>query len=392
MYFGGGRKKLSLTFPHCMLSISVYRRIVCEKGIYMKRLCVFLTLALLVTAVSCDKKSVPTKPDPILNMALSLVSADNPSLVAGSYHIDLIQVQVINQDSLPVEGIPVHLQQITPNDRANPFNRTDTTDATGMVSMAYRADTLIGYDTIQIIATGATDSLVDFAVTVLPDVADTFYLDSPAGPLGGVAGEPISDTLKIKVVDQYNNPVPDYRMLFRSPGRCLVVTDSTALLPVENDSVYTRTGVDGIAWAVWHLSVNPLAFIGYPNQFVLRVISEDNDTLALQGTSSDPGTIDYYTGVRPIFEENCFLCHPSALATYSMNTYDSTVISPIVIPGDTLNSTMLTSGYASGDHQANNINLIEEDKVKLWIGVYNAVEGTPPPMMSAHGWTAYKKK
>ncbi|MEZ5358012.1 MAG: hypothetical protein R3F48_04215 [Candidatus Zixiibacteriota bacterium] len=358
----------------------------------MKHLCLFLALALALAIVSCDSKSVPTKPDPNINMAISLVSANDQSLVAGSYHIDLIQVRVINEDSLPVEGVEVRLLQVTPNDRTNPFNRIDSTDASGLVSMAYRADTLIGADTIRITATGAVDSVAYFSVIVTPDVADTFYLESPTGALASVAGEPIADTLKFKVLDKYNNPVPDYRVLFKSPGRCLVVTDSTALLPVENDSVYTRTDANGMAWAVWHLSVNRLQIVGYPNQFVFRAISQDNDTLSFQGTSSNPGTIDYYNKIRPIFEENCFLCHPTVLTTYSMNTYDSAVTNPIIIPGDTLNSTMLTGGYATGSHQANDINVIETDKIRLWIGYYNAVAGTPPPMISAHGWTAYTKK
>lgn len=357
----------------------------------MKQLCVFISLALVLTAVSCSKKAVPTKSDPNYNTALELVSTNDQNLVAGSYHIDLLQVTVTNDVDDPVEGVEVRLQQITPNDRTNPFSRIDTTDANGNISMAYRVDTLIGADTIQIIATGATDSLVNFALTVIPDVPDTMFLDSPTGSIIGVAGEALSDTIQIKVTDQYSNPIPDYRLLFRSPNRCLVVTDSSALLPYDTDSVYTRTDAAGIARGVWYLSVNPLPIIGYPNQFALRIVNSADDTLTIQATATDPGVIDYVNDVRPIFEDNCFLCHPGALSPYSMNTYDSTVTNPIVIPGDTLNSTILTDGYATSSHQANNINVIEEDKVKLWIGVHNAVEGTPPKTLSAHGWTASKK-
>ncbi len=356
----------------------------------MKYFWIILCAVLLVTAVSCSKKKVPTQADLQLDTAIDLVTTNDQALTAGEYYPDFIQLSVTDEQDNGVEGVEVRLNQITPNDRNILFDRTVTTDVNGNISLAYLADTLVGADTMQIIATGAIDSLVDLALTVIPAGAHSINLINADTAFTGIAGEVVADTVKVQVVDVFNNAIADSRVLFKARSRCLVITDSTALLPVENDSVYTRTDTTGTAWGIWHLSVNRLPFVGWPNLFTMYVIGEMGDTISLSGLSTTPPTIDYFSGVRPIFEANCFLCHPTVGSLYSMNTYDSTVINPIVIPGDTLNSTMLSMDYATSSHEINDINVIEEDKIRLWIGYFNAVDGTPPPI-SAHAWNEYQK-
>ena len=346
----------------------------------MKYLGVLLSLLVLIGIVSCSKKKVPVRSDPNYSSTLELITADNDTLQAGTYNPDFIKARIINEIDEPVPGIEVILVQISPNDRTNPFNRTDTTDVDGNIIMAYRADTLVGSDTIQILASGIDDSVVYLPLTVIPDIAKTLIRLTPGATLVGVAGQPLADTIKVKVLDQFANPIPNHRVFFKASGRCLIVTDSTADLPVENDSIYSRTDSAGIARGVWHLSINPVPGFGYPNSFTLRIKDEEADSVLFSAASTTPGSITYYNNTRPVFEANCFLCHPTNFSLYSMNTYDSTVTNPIVIPNDTLNSTMLDYAYATETDQDhfNLLNLIEQDIIKLWIA-NNALEGTPPP-------------
>ncbi|MCK5124877.1 MAG: hypothetical protein KAR42_01335 [candidate division Zixibacteria bacterium] len=344
----------------------------------MKYIGVIFSILLLLTAVSCDKKEVPTQVIPVYDTSLELLTSNDQALAAGSGNPSFIQIIVKNEINDPVEGVVVTFTQISTQDREDTsFNRTATTNATGTISLNYFADTLVGADTIQIVAEGAVDSLVLLALTVTPAAVDTIFKVAPLAPtVFGIAGELIADTFKVQILDAYSNPVANERVLFRAFDRCVLITDSTANLSMENDSIYTRTNTDGEAWAQVTLSINPRSDGGYPNSFNMMVTSPvlTGDTIAFVLASTDPGTITYYGDVRNIFDDNCILCHPTVASSYDLTRYFTTVVNPIVIPGDTINSTMLN--YAVSTHQNSSINVVEEDKVKLWIGTHNAVPGS----------------
>ncbi len=331
-------------------------------------------LALLIFG-SCDKKPVPPHEVPDYDTRLIVLSTDNQSVVAGNLLTDSIRVRVLNQYDNPVSGVNIIFTQITQIDGSTLFPATVMTNDGSYASTNYIVDELVGIDTIQIVADSVDDSLVHVVINVLRDEPDTIVLVSPSSfPIMGIAGEPMDDTIKVMVTDQYSNPVANHRVLFETPDHSLVESDSTTNLLYISDSIITRTDENGIAWTIWHLSAEPLPITGleYPNSSNLLVIFNFDDTLPVDtlkppvyATGTDPGSFGYYNDIRDIFEKNCFLCHPVSETSDDINYYYSTVVPGMVEPGDSANSLLLE--YARPAHLANTINTIEEDKVKLWV-------------------------
>ncbi|MFH1699545.1 MAG: hypothetical protein ABIE07_03065 [Candidatus Zixiibacteriota bacterium] len=340
--------------------------------------CAVLAVCLIIIAASCDKKSIPPQEKPDLNTTLVLLSTNNQAIEAGTFMTDSIRVRVIDENNAPVAGIEVSFEQITPDSGSFIFPDVDITDDGGYASAGYLADTLIGFDTLKITASNVDDSVVSLSLLVTASDPDRMELIKPSGnPVTGTAGEFIADTIKVRVTDKYSNPVSFQRVLFRALDRSLVISDSTALLPVENDSIVTRTDAFGIAWTIWQLSARPTPFIKYPtssNLEIYRVLDTNwTDRIDLRGNGSDPGPYAYYDNIRPIFEDNCFICHPSAFTDYSLNFYYTTIQPGIVEPGDSANSSIID--FANRSHEANMINVVEEDQVIQWVVSDSAAPG-----------------
>ncbi|MEE9442247.1 MAG: hypothetical protein V3V99_06225 [candidate division Zixibacteria bacterium] len=338
-----------------------------------------LIVCAIIFTISCSKKSIPSPEKPDLHKSLELLSTNNRAVEAGTFMSDSVRVRVVDENNALVPGIEVSFEQITSHDGSVIFPAIDSTDEGGYASAAYLVDTLIGVDTIKIIASDVDDSVVYLSILVTASNPERMELIGPTiNPVTGIAGEFIADTIKVRVVDKYSNPVASQRVLFRALDRSIVVSDSTALLPVENDSIVTRTDASGIAWTTWRLTANPTPFIEYPtssNLEIYRVLDMIlTDKIELRGNGNDPGSYNYYSDIRPIFEDNCFPCHPGIRTDYSMNFYYTTVLPGIVEPGDSANSALLDS--ANRSHEANMINVVEEDLVIQWVVSDSAAPGS----------------
>lgn len=336
-----------------------------------------LLACLLIFAVSCDKKPIPPVEKPDLNTSIELLTTNNQAVEAGTFMADSIRVRVTDENNAPVADIEVSFEQVSTDDGSIIFPVTKITDEDGFAATGYVVDTLIGFDTLRITASTVDDSVAYLSILVTASDPAGMELISPTiNPVTGVAGEFVADTIKVRVVDQYSNPVSYQRVLFKALTRSLVVSDSTALLPVENDSIVTRTDASGIAWTIWQLSAKPIDFIGYPTVSIMEIYRVVNNTLTdlitLSGNGNDPGQYTYYDDIRLIFEENCFLCHPSVTTDYSLNFYYTT-IDTLIEPGDT-NSIFLD--FANDSHELNTINVIEEDQVFEWVVSDNAAPGS----------------
>lgn len=337
--------------------------------------CVGISAVLLLGAISCHKKPVPPPEKPDYVTTLMAVSTTVVSDKAGTPLNNPFQVRVIDENGTPVAGVPINFEQITPQSGSRLLPAATTTDPNGYAGMFYVLDTLMGVDTLRATASGVDDSVVYFQITVTMGPADGVVMVSPlAYPVFDTAGTRLPDTFVVKVVDRYNNGIPNHRVLFKTSNRCVVVTDSTALLPFENDSVYTRTDDSGLARAVWQISVKPYPGFGYPNSFNLVAKNEVNDSVRFLAASYDPGRLEYYYDVRPIFQSRCFICHPSVLTDYSLNFYYTTVVDGIVEPGDSLNSLLLAKALSS--HGPSPINMVEEDIVFRWVVTDSAAPGS----------------
>lgn len=331
-------------------------------------------LAVLIAAASCSKKSVPSID---ISTRVEIVSGNNQTVAAGDRLADSLLVRVVDSKGYPVSGITVTFTQITDYAGSSFLWDDRVTNDSGYVRNFFDADSLVGVDTLAAIASGVDDSIAYISVTV---IAGEPILKLVSGNNQTTdAGQALPQPCVVKTVDQYGNPVADQRIMFKTFSRCLVVTDSTALLPFEVDSAFTRTDANGLAQTTWLLSLDSIAFIGYPNSFNLLAAGA-GDTVEFSGISERPDTLTYYGDIRPIFEDNCFICHPSALVNYRLDIYDSLFSPgsdavPNLIPGD---STSLLAQNARAAHKASPINMIEEDKVFYWIVIHRAKEGAAP--------------
>jgi len=336
----------------------------------------FLTL-------SCGKKGVPYDNTPAPSTRLEIVRGNDQAIAAGQL-LDSLKVRVIDSDDQPVPDITVRFQQTTP-DQGGKFPPGSwferTTNEAGYAYTFYFVDTVVGVDTIMAVAAAVDDSVSYFAATVFPGAAQAIKVVSGASPpQSTIAGQPLPAPCVVKVVDRYMNGVPNHRVVFITESRCLVTTDSSLLQPLEIDTAYTRTDQSGQAQVQWIMTINPVPGFGYPSSsrlFALRVVNDSlvkRDTATFLAITTDPGPLEYYNDLRPLFEEHCFACHsgPVRQGYYAVDFYYELFGNGNLIPGDT-NSPLLS--YANASHQLVHFNMIDEDEVINWVVYNNAAPG-----------------
>lgn len=324
--------------------------------------------------VSCGKKGVPD--DGEVPYSYIEVVSGNPQVgTAGSFLEDSLLVRVMNSVGFPIVGDTVTFTQISPRDGGQITYVQRLTNASGFARTFYRVDTLVGVDTIMASASSVDDTgAALFEIRVLPEVPDSVVKVSPLGAIiSSVAGEPIAQPFVVRVIDRYGNPVPGDTVYFKADNRCVVVTDYSDVFPYELDSAFTVTDTIGLAMATWVLTINPDPVLGYPNRLPsLRVYNGTRDTVTFYAAAGNPGMLEYYYDIRPIFADNCYACHPG-LSDYRLNFYYELENHANLIPGDT-NSVLLD--YANAFRHFGNINIVEEDKVIRWVVTDSAAPGS----------------
>lgn len=349
----------------------------------IKRVFVLILVGLAaVLAVSCGKKGIPTAPP--LMTDIEILSGNGQTTAAGE-EIGL-QVRVTDSKGNPVESVTVRFAQITSNQGGYfPITTGDstTTNASGIAFKSYTVDTIPGLDSIMAVALGAQDSVAYFAFTVTHAPADTFYNLSSLF-VTGVAGDTLPDPFIMRVLDRYNNPIPNHRIVFASFNRCLVVTDSTRLArPYAIDTAITCTDQNGYASAQWILAADPGALASFLVAST-NVNSPSGSITYTVNIQDYVNPLTYYPYIRNVFDRHCLRCHFGAPnisnGQYALDFYyraleGGTDATANVIPGDTAASILID--YTSPLlHFADSINLVESDKIVQWIVRYNAIPGS----------------
>ncbi len=338
-----------------------------------------LTISLF-TFSACDKKDVPIITPPVYDTGVVTLSGNN-QVISAKGSIDTLKVLVTDERGVPVSGVTVTFEQITPNEGgAFPGGwAVRTTDNNGIAFTSfYQVDTLVGIDSMLATASGLTDSIAYFTYQVIPRTLDSLVLMIDSGDEQFVTAGATATPCVVHLTDKFSNSIPNHQIRFVAEDRCLVTTDSSTNPLTESDTAITRTDAAGLASAIWTLTVNPLpSFDIYPNASRLRVLNEQGDTISFRAQTIDPSPIDYFNDIRPIFEANCFVCHtdpppPTEVTTYFLDTYFETFDPAIIFPGDST-SPLLT--YAIPSHEATQINVVEEDFVRQWIIQDSAMSG-----------------
>lgn len=340
---------------------------------------VVLAVALISMGISCGEKGVPPGED-VVSSALTIVAGDGQVDIAGSLLTDSLTVRVVNSLGVPVVGDTVTFSQISKEDGGQIIFVTRFTDDQGYAFTRYRLDTLVGVDTIEAVSVAVGDSAVFFEFTVIAGTAASLIRSSDS-LLTTIAGEPLPDPVVIQVTDRYGNPAGNEKVHFVTSNRCVLGTDSTAMHPFETDSAYTLCDSDGLASAVWTLSVSPNPFGLYPHTHILDVFINIGDTLGdtvrFTASATYPGVLEYYYDIRPIFDDNCFQCHGQAADTsYRVDYYYQLVRDGNMTPGDTNSPILARTNPYNPDHFWSNANAVEEDKVIHWVVTDNGEPGS----------------
>jgi len=340
-------------------------------------------LILIVIAVSCGDKGVPPG-DETPTSILQIVSGNDQSGRVKSVLPDSLVVRVVNSVGDPISNDTIRFTQITPKDSAQIYFDTWPTNDTGYAAIRYRVDTKVGVDTIKAVSDAVGEAgAVYFQVTVTPGPARGIRKVWPESleVVSTVAGEPLSDSVTVQLLDLYGNPTGGDNVYFVTSNRSIVSTNLPGPLPYESDSAYTIAGSGGLARAQWTLSVNPLILYPSTQQLIVyfKRISGDttfSDTVTYGALGTDPGTFEYYYDIRPILADNCFQCHgPDADTSYRVDYYYLLLRDGSMNPGDTTCPFIVNSNPDNMLHPFGNNNAVEEDKIIRWIMVNNGAPG-----------------
>jgi len=336
-----------------------------------------LILALISILVSCGDKGVPAGED-TPEAVLEIVSGNNQSRPVGEQsRTDSLIVAVRTILGQPVPGDVVSFNQISSSEGGYVVTPVDTTDDSGFAFTRFKLDSLVGIDTVKAVSERVgEDGAVFFVINTLAGAADTLFKIGPLQTISDTAGTSVSDPITVKVLDRYGNPVPGQIVSFRTSQRCVVITDSSTQDPPEFDTAYTATDMDGIASATWVLAMNP--FFNYPAPHNIEAYTfydgGGSDTVSFNGQATDPGVLEYYYDIRPVFIDNCMSaqCHPSS-SDYQLDYYFTLFESDNLIPGDTTSLLVRNSRYFT---HLGHANMVEEDKIRRWVEVDAAAPGS----------------
>ncbi len=360
----------------------------------------FLAIVLLIAlAVSCGKKGVPSDGGGQPTTELKLVSGNDQSGRVRQFLSDTLYVRLTSSIGVPIAGEVVNFYQVTPNeggrfwliDTLDPLIGQTVTDQNGYAWNRFQTDTIVGPDTLKVTTSRLGDSgAVYFVCTATAGFPRRIEKVSPLRTDGSdtiitdTAGQALSMPFVVRIRDRYGNLVPNGRVVYKTAFRCLVETDSSALLPYELDTAYTYTDIQGQALANWTLTVNPdpgLGFpYGYPNGFPelwVYAMSGDTakDSTRFRAVATRPPAYTYYNDLRPILIDNCHAsaCHAN-ISSYRMDFYYELLENGNLVPGDT------TSPFAQNlnpiGHKGGDINMVEEDMAARWVVVDSADPGS----------------
>ncbi len=333
-------------------------------------------LLLSLMAASCGDKGVP--PPPEITTSLQIISGNNQIPKAGAFLPDSLLVRVVTNRGEPVPGVSVTYEQITPIDGGYfVWNTTRTTDSNGFAKNKYYADHLVGLDSIKVKASQIDDSLVYFVVNVIPDVADSiFRLYREDNDQIAPGGQKLPRPIRVKVADKFGNPVPGQRVLYKTFYRCLVETDSSVNYPRLVDTAVTRTNENGVASSDWIMTVNSGVF---PTLFAIGELDGSVlDTVLFVATAIPPAEINYYYGVRNVFQKHCFTCHsqPTPPGTdYTLDYFYRVADNGNLTPPDA-NAPLLNYLQPDNHIYVDSINWIEEDIVVNWVVAHDTAHGS----------------
>jgi hypothetical protein len=177
-----------------------------------------------LTLAACAGSS--TAPTPTVT-SLTIVSGSEQSATVGTALPGPVVLEVKDQNGNPMSGVTV---TVAPGATAGSVAAAQvTSDSAGQVTVQWTLGTVAGSDTAMATATGAP--ALSVVATATPDVPASIVVMSGDNQ-NATPGTSLPAPLVIKVVDRYNNAVPNVSVTFSDDANGTfanptVVTDST---------------------------------------------------------------------------------------------------------------------------------------------------------------------
>ena len=129
---------------------------------------------------------------------------------------DQFTVEVRDRNNQPVENVPISFSIVgKPSGAQNEAldKYTLATDASGQASTLLTLGTKVGTYTVRGFAANTNPNSVDFTATATHDRPDSVLIVSSA-TVSGQYGQAVTDSIRFKLVDQFQNPIPDSTVTF----------------------------------------------------------------------------------------------------------------------------------------------------------------------------------
>ena len=170
---------------------------------------------LLAAALRCGPQEIPPEPDPA---AITVVAGNEQSGVVGQALADSLGVQVsdLNGDPVPARSVRFRLP---PGERGSVDPAEVTTSAEGHAATRGMLGTLAGPWEVSAEVTTLDGRVLDtrFQAHAEPDIPDSLFAIS-GQEQSGMVGEPLDDSLTVRVVDRFRNAVPGVLVAWETIG------------------------------------------------------------------------------------------------------------------------------------------------------------------------------
>jgi len=195
--------------------------------------------AMVTARAGSASDDITVEVDPVPSTA-TVASGGSQTGTVGEALAEPVAVEVKDAGGNPVEGETVDFSIASGGGSVAPASVTS--DADGRATATWTLGTESNAEQILRITSG--DATADVSASATPDEPAAIQAHAGDGQ-DGLAGEPLPEELKVRVVDQYGNGVPE-------------VTVSWSVEPEDGsfESASTTTDADGVAAARWVLEIH----------------------------------------------------------------------------------------------------------------------------------------
>ena len=182
---------------------------------------------------------LPTPPEPPKLPRLLIISGGNQTGIISETLANPFAVRVRDPDNSPLEGVPVTFT-VTAGGGTLSTTAT-TTNAKGRAESTLTLGNKPGTNTVEVRASGISQTRVFSAEATLPPPTPTRLLNISGDNQTGVTGEPLANPFVVEVRDQRGNPMGGVTVIFTVIGGAGVLSAETATANANGQAGSTLT-------------------------------------------------------------------------------------------------------------------------------------------------------